>query len=549
MRRRESPSGRTARAVVIAAAAAGLLCAPVGLAAQDLGSGELSDRPVWLRAWSPMHSTAGLARGLPDGLAVLPEPLLWPGARAGLFWTAGNPGALALELDDHFSLYAVGLSEVDGEYRRPLDPAAVRGPSAHASAWRPFGTTGAAIGRVRVASVEMTRALSDYDLPYGGSPYVVMDTAASDLGRAVVELEGAAAWRTGRLGFGLAMGYRAHHTRTREAPVPRTLSAADPAVSLGLAWALSPRLRVGVHGRWRQHAERVTMYNVAATTRVYRLQGFFEPPPQDLASGYYQRRLEREGYAGGVSAGGTALGADWAAFVEAGTQDERQHAAGFANPDADTWDTDALTLGASLIRPFSPRNASLSLTLRYTDLSGTAHRGDLQDTTTYVADEAVFHGEGELALDASETVRLVGRMVVRQEDRTRDDYLAHVRSQVRSWSTALGMAAVVRASARLSVAAAAGETWYGPGGTIPDPGAMGTAYGLYVAPEMALAASDAASLGASLTATWRLREAVALWTALRYSSLSDVEQSVSLASLPEGDRTAYALVVGLRVGG
>ena len=528
--------------------AAGALVPQRSVRAQDLGSEEMLDRPVWLRAWSPLHWTAGLPRSLPDGMSAVPEPLPWPQARTGLFWTAGNPGALSMEMADGFATYSAGFGNADGSYRRPLDPETVRGPSAEATAWRPFGSQGAAIGRVRVASVDMDRALSDYDLPYGGSPYVVMDTAGSDLGRTVVELEGAAAWKAGPLGFGLALGYRAHHTRTREAPVPRALSGADPAASLGLVWELSPAFRIGAHGRWRRHAERVTIYTVAASTRIYRLQGFFEPPPQDLTTGYYQTRLEREGHAGGVSAGGTIRELNWAVFAEMGSLEERQHPPGFNDPDSDTWDTDGLTLGAALVRPFSAQNAMLSLTARYTDLSGTAGRGDLPDTTTFVSDESVFHSEGEFSIDASEVVRLVGRLVLRYEDRTREDYLAHVRSPVQSWTTGVGMAAVVRASERLAFSAGVGNIWYGAGGGIPDPAEMGRAYGLFVAPEMALNATDAKSLAAAFSASWRVREAVHLWAALRNSKLSATDQVVILASRPQGDRYAYRMSIGFRVG-
>ena len=528
--------------------AAGVLMPEGPIRAQDLGSEEMLDRPGWLRAWSPLHWTAGLPRSLPNGMSAVPEPLLWPGARAGLFWSAGNPGALSMEMDDSFATYSAGFGNTDGSYRRPLDPETVRGPFGEAMAWRPFGSRGAAIGRVRVGSVDLDRALSDYDLPYGGGPYVVMDTAGSNLGRTVVELEGAAAWKNGPLGFGLAFGYRAHHTRTREAPVPRSLSGADPAASVGLVWEFSPAFRIGAHGRWRRHAERVTIYTVAASTRLYRLQGFFEPPPQDLTTGYYQRRVEREGYAGGLSAGGTIREMDWAVYAEMGSLEERQHPPGFNDPDSDTWDTDGLSLGAALVRPFSVRNVLLSFAARYTGISGTAGRGDLPDTTTFVSDESVFHGEGEFSIDASDAVRLVSRLVLRYEDRTREDYLAHVRSPVQSWTTGVGVAAVVRATEQLALSGGVGNTWYGAGGGIPDPAEMGRAYGLFVAPEMALNATDAGSLAGTASASWQVRETVHLWAALRYSKLSATDQAVSLASQPEGDRKGYRMSIGFRVG-
>ncbi|MHB1193737.1 MAG: DUF6850 family outer membrane beta-barrel protein [Longimicrobiales bacterium] len=489
-----------------------------------------------------------MPRTLPSSALALPEALLLSTPRVGLFWTAGNPGAVATDVQDSFSLYAVGGGGEQGEYRRPLDPEESAERHGAALAWRPFGERGASIGSVRVTSSELRGAMSDYDLAYPGSPYVVMDTAASDLGRTEVQLEGAGGWQVGRLGFGLALGYRAHHTRTVEAPVPRSLSVADPGASVGVTWKLSPALTLGMHGRWRSHAERVTLYSVAAPSRVYRLQGYFEPPPQDLAGGFYSRRLEREGYAGAVSAGGTAAGATWSAFVERGTQEERQFPAQDVTPDVDTWRSDAITFGAAMVRPFDPRNGQLSLTARYIKLSGEAGRGDIPDTVTFVGDESVFHGEGELRYDASKGAQLVGVFVVRHEDRARSDQLAHVASTVRSWTTGFGVAAVFQPGTRLQVSPAVATTWYGAGGAIPDPLKLGGAFGRYVAPEMAVNVSDAGEMAAGVTVQWSIRNGTGVWGRVRYLSLSPSGEAITLPFQPEGTRTRWTLEVGMTVG-
>ncbi|MFO8174097.1 MAG: hypothetical protein R6T96_07410 [Longimicrobiales bacterium] len=525
----------------------GSLNPPAGLAAQDTGSIETLSEPGWARAWTPLQWTAELPRVLPDGAVALPDLLLWPAPRAGLFWTAGNPAALPADVEDRFSTFSVGTGGEEGEYRRPLDPEEISRIHGEAMGWRPFGGSGAAIGRVRVRRSEFRGALSDYDLSYPGSPYVVMDTAGSDLGRTEVELEGAGGWELGPVGFGIALGYRAHQTRTLEAPVPRSLSSADPGASVGLTWRASPSLTLGVHGRWRNHAERVTLFTVAASSRVYRLQGYFEPPPQDLGSGGYSRRVEREGYAGGVSAGGTVFGATWAAFAEVGTQDERQLPSSNPNLAADTWASDALTVGASAARALPVRNGQVSLITRMTTLSGDGGRGDLPDTVSFVADERVFQAEGELSLDASETVRLGGRVVLRYEDRDRSDQLARVGSGVESWTTWIGVAALFRPTRRLSVSASVANGWYGAGGPIPDPTQMGRAYRRYIAPELALGASDAAAQVGSVTARWSVSEAVGIWARALMDRFSPSGQVVSLQSLPEGHRNRWSVSTGVSV--
>lgn len=525
----------------------GILGPITSLAAQDVGAVDAPDTPMWLRAWSPLLWTAELPRTLPTSAAVLSEALLRSAPRVGLFWTAGNPGAVATDVHDSFSLYAVGGGSEEGEYRRPLDPGDVGQRHGAALAWRPFGERGAAIGSVRVTGSELRRALSDYDLAYPGSPYVVMDTAASDLGRTEVQLEGAAGWQVGRLGFGVALGYRAHHTRTVEAPVPRSLSVADPGAGVGLTWKLSPAFTLGIHGRWRSHAERVSLYSLAASSRVYRLQGYFEPPPQDLTGGFYSRRLEREGYAGAVSAGGTAAGVTWTAFLESGTQEERQFSAQGVTPDVDTWCSDALTFGGAVARPLSIRNGQLSLSGRYTRLSGGAGRGDLPDTVTFLSEERVFHGDGELRLDTSERTRLVASFAVRYEDRDRTDQLAHVGSHVSSWTTGFGLAAVFRLDARLQVSPTVANTWYGASGVIPDASKTGKAFSRYVAPEMALSASDAGVRMAGLTVLWSIRDGAGVWGGMRYLSLSPSREAVSLPFQPQGTRMRWAVDLGMVV--
>ena len=525
----------------------GVLGPIADLAGQDVGAIDVPDAPTWLRPWSPLLWTAELPRTLPSKVLALPDALLSPSPRVGLFWTAGNPGAVAADIQDSFSLYAAGGGGEEGEYRRPLDPAEMTERHGASLAWRPFGERGAAIGSVRVTSSELRGAMSDYDLAYPGSPYVVMDTAASDLGRTDVQLEGAGGWQIGRLGFGVALGYRAHRTRTVAAPVPRSLSVADPGAGAGLTWSVSPGLTLGVHGRWRSHVERVSLYTVAAPSRVYRLQGYFEPPPQDLAGGFYSRRLEREGYAGTVSAGGSLAGLTWTAFVESGTQEERQFPAQDVTPDVDTWRSDALTFGGAIVRPLRSRNGQLSLSGRYTSLSGDAGRGDLPDTVTFVGDERVFHGGGELRLDAGASVRLVGSFVVRYEDRARTDQLAHVGSTMRSWTNGFGLAAVFRPSARLQVSPAVANTWYGAGGGIPDPLKMGKAFGRYVAPEMAVAVSDAGVRAAALTTLWSIRNGTGIWGTVRYVSLSPSGEAISLPFQPDGSRTRWSIELGVRV--
>jgi len=513
------------------------------LAAQDVASTP-GDGPEWTRSWSPLLWTAELPRILPSAAPSLPNPLLWPSPRVGLFWTAGNPGALPFELADTFSVFAVGVDRDDGAYRRPLDPGRSTNDRLRGVGWRPFGERGAALGRVRVADVSLERPLSDFDLPYSGSPYVVMDTAGSALGRTDASLEGVAGWRLGALGLGVAFGYRAQQTRTEAAPVPRVLSAADPGASAGAVWRVSPRLRVGLHGRWRAHAERVLLYSVAAPSRVYWLQGYFEARPQDVANGFYQRRMERDGRALAVSAAGDAAGATWTAFVERGKQEERQHPPGQNNPQSDTWTSDAWTVGLAARRALGPRT-ELALSGRYTTLSGAARRGDLPDTVTFASDESVFDAAADLSLQARPFVQLVARLTLRHEGRDRRDQLAQVQSDLASWTTGFGVAAAYHPGPAFAVAGGLAVAVYGAGGGIPDPTDMGIAYRTYVAPELSLAATDAHGWATGLSVLWAaLPGRGALWARMQRASLGPSDP-IGLPLVPDGHRRSWTVEAGV----
>jgi hypothetical protein len=385
---------------------------------------------------------------------------------------------------------------------------------------------------------------SDFDSPYPGSPYVVMDTAGSPLGRTDATLEGAAGWRLGALGVGVAAAYRAQQTRTTAAPVPRVLSAADPGASLGVVWRRSRRLRVGVHGRWRAHAERVLLYSVAAPSRVYWLQGYFEARPQDVANGYYERRMERDGLALNLSAAGEVSGATWTVFVERGGQNERQHPPGSNDPKSDTWKSDGWTVGTAVQRNLGAR-AELAVSGRYTTVAGTARRGDLPDTVAFLGDESVLDASADLSLTTSPALQLAARITLRREHRVRTDQLAQLHSDLESRTIGLGAAAAYRVAPSLSLALGAAVAGHGAGGAIPDPTGQGIAYRTYVAPELSLEASDTRAWAVSLSALWAALPSGSFLVRVRRSGLTGARGAVQLPLTPSGDRTGWGVEGGV----
>ncbi|UCG88272.1 MAG: hypothetical protein JSW71_06935, partial [Gemmatimonadota bacterium] len=308
-------------------------------------------------------------------------------------------------------------------------------------------------------------------------------------------------------------------------------------------WNPSRRLRVGLHARWRGHAERVLLYSVAAPSRVYWLQGYFEARPQDIASGYYQRRMERDGAALAFSAGGEAMGGTWAASVERGQQEERQHPPGRNDPDSDTWTSDAWTAGAALQRAFGS-GVQVVVSGRYSKLSGHARRGDLPDTVTFVSDESVLDLAAHVEIEPLPALRLLTRLTFRSENRDRRDQIARLRSDLEGWTTGFGVAVAYRPFPSLALGAGGAVARYGAGGAIPDPSDAGPAYSRYVAPELSLAASDATSWAASGSVLWSVLPGASLWARVRGTSLSGSEGGVQLAHAPDGTRKWWSLELG-----
>jgi hypothetical protein len=313
---------------------------------------------------------------------------------------------------------------------------------------------------------------------------------------------------------------------------------------VGAVWNPSRRLRVGLHTRWRGHAERVLLYSVAAASRVYWLQGYFEARPQDIAAGYYQRRMERDGTALAFSAAGEAIGGTWTAFVERGEQEERQHPPGRNDPDSDTWTSDAWTAGAAVQRAFGSA-IHVVVSGRYSRLSGQARRGDLPDTVTFVSDESVLDLAADVDIAPMSALRLLARLTFRSENRDRRDQIARLRSDLEGWTTGFGVAVAYRPFPSLALGAGGAIARYGAGGAIPDAADTGPAYSRYVAPELSLAASDATSWAASGSVLWSLLPAASLWARVRGTSLSGSDTAFQLPLVPDGKRTGWYIEVGV----
>jgi len=531
-----------ARLVVACSALAAVAVARVG-AAQSLGLAQGRDLPAWMTDWSPVDSHADLPRLLPSASDALPL-LLLPTPKVGLFWLAGNPGALPAEVGPEYSNFMGAGSSQSGDYRRPLDPGGDALTQVSAVSWKPIGRRAAAIGRIVVdQELQDPGTYADQEQPYTSNPFVVTDTAQSPMRRIRLRMEGAAGATVGAWGVGAALGYETRNSYTRHAAFIRFDRAVTPAATLGITRSFGDSgLVVGAHGRWSGGAETVSMNRLTENGRVYQLAGYEDVPALDVPQ--YYRRMESNETSGGGGASGKLAGARWVVFGEAAQYRERLTGS-FAGTDH--WETHAWSVGAAAQRALG-RQWLVTVQGRYTALTG---NGDL-----YADSGAVVFRAREHALTGSAEIRLLptregwtGLAVLSlvSDRREQRDSVADIWTDLSTVTPGIAVEAGKTVLKRLFVSVGAAYAMYSPSGTIPEPLARGAAYQEMIAPEIELEATEASVYALSLSLRWQVRDGMAVWVSTRTESLAPTTYGLQLASgfRPDGSRTASSVVVGV----
>lgn len=509
------------------------------------GTGDL---PAWTRSWSPLAPIADLGRQ-PPGRGVFPQLLTLPTPRVGLFWTAGNPAALPLEVGEARVEFRGGASGVSGDYARPLDPGGVSRGGASAFGWRPLGTRGAAVGRFIVELTTLEDSIfADVLEPYGSNPFIVMDTIGDPMRRTAVRAEGATGWRFGSLAVGLGFGFEPQETRTIESPVPRLDRSTNPGATGGMVYGRPDgAFAVGAYGRWRQVTQLTSITTIAQPSRIFEIQGYEEPVPLDLQPATYRRRFEGNAYALGASAGGRVAGLSWALWGQGEATEEDQGAGGnLEDPSRDTWDADGWAAGGALRWTAAGERLLVTLDGRYRTLEGEAFRGDVGGVV-FTVDESRFDADVEVRYASPGGWLAAGRFGAIREVRRRRDRLAQAASDIRSWEAG-GAAEVGRRFGDLALSAGGLLSAYGPSGTAPPPDEMGPVYRRFVGPELSLGLAEAREVAGQLTIRWDPSASTGLWIRGRAGELEPAAGAADFPLLPSGSRTRWSLTAGAVLG-
>lgn len=547
--RREGSSARPLAALLAAA----LLGAGPGTATAQLQSVGPDVNPPdplgWLDAWSPLVEVGDLPRHLPGARAVLPEPLFRPLPRAGLFWTAGNPAGLADEVPGSRTELAAGISGRSGPYRRPLDPAEESSTGAGGLAWGPLGANGAGIGRVTAGASGREGDHANVVQPYSSAPLAILDTIGAARTRTSARVEGAGGWRTGKVSFGLGLGYLAHKMETDGSPVPVSSRSTRPGATAGLAYGDSDGLRAGVHARWQQATHSVNIFSVAAPSRVYELLGYDEPVAFNLSGQFYGQRVEEDSWAAGGSLAGVTSGLRWVATARVEGHETRRFDNNSNNPQVDRWEAEGVSL-ALAGRSTLWGGAEAVAELRYRSVDGGARKPSLEGEV-FTGEERRLSGAGELRFGLGPRWTAAARLAVARESRTRRDLLVGIRSEVSAWETGLGASLVRVLPGGGRIGGGLAVSHYVPSGAIPAPGAVNQVYERWISGENLLAGVEAWSWSGRLGARLPLSGAADLVVRGGYGSASPGETGggTVLTDPPEGSRRRWEASLGVVLGG
>lgn len=513
--------------------------APPSVAAQSLGLNPAQDRPRWLTAWSPLDWDPDLTRRLPSANLLIPGYR----TRIGEFWTAGNPAALAREVDTSHTEFALAGSRQRGDYRRPLDPGGTELMQLRGESWRSLQPGFSLIGRVVADREELDPGTaSDETEPYSSSPFVTLDTSQAAVRRTRVRLDGAGGWQLGSWGLGLGLGLENRDHQTNESGLTRRVRGTTAGVVLGASRRLGS-FDLGVYGRYRNRNETIRLTEVTAQGKVYQLEGLRDVALIDFLEAYY-RRIDEVSTAAGASTSGPLGGGVLAGYGEVRRLTERMSVQEQNNPLEDSWRVTGWAAGLAWRRPLN-RRWSLEASLSGAGLTGKADAAFDSTGVFYTSHERRAAGQIELHFD-SHAWELAAGVGFEHEVSDDADTAPDVSARVSSTSPSLQLLAGRQWGAvRIILSAAA--LFYAPSSRIPDPNARGQAFRRFIAPGLDLYGLAARPSAVAARLEWRVSAGSTLWISGRTESLSPRAAPLTPFS-PNGSRRATALEMGVTLG-
>ncbi len=500
--------------------------------------------PPWMSGWSPLVRLADIGRRLP-GTPAFSDVLAAPPPRIGLFWTAGIPVGVGADVIEPRLEARAGRVGGHGPFRRALDVDADGASRVTGVGWRPVGR-GAVAGRV-IAALRAVDAAGHAAMldPHRSDPFVLADSALPAMRRLQAQLEGAAAWRLGRLDAGFAAGIAVDDYRTQEARFPRLGRASLPALGAGLAIRLPLALRAAVHARWTGGAETWILSAQPGVGEVYRLAGYSDPTRAVVQPPLFAfRRADREANAFGGGLEGRLLGARWVVHARRERRTNSYMSTRDVNPPTDRWRARGWTVGAAIQARVPGDAFLLTAQTRSRTVTGEGRRSDLEGIF-FRAKEQIVESSAELWYrPRGGAWRGAAAFHLRRENMQRRDFIVDVYTDIQSWTIA-GRLEIARDFGRVSAGVGLAVAGYTPSAAIPDPAAMGPLYQQLVAQENSLYVLPSLPYSARLGLAWNANANTTVAVDAARERVTRRGSAIDVAFAPTGAYTRWA--VELRV--
>lgn len=491
----------------------------------------------WGDPWSPLAPRADHASSLPNARV---GPVYFDSLRYGLFWTVGNPAALRSDISNARADYSFAVNRESGALRRPLDPSSTSSYRAEAIGWSVVSERLALLGRAALQRMTATSSAPNVLRPYSSSPFVTLDTSASDVDGTRAAVEGVAAVAVGCWSGGLSAGYDGAIQQSVEAGLVRTVRQSTTGLSMGMQRSFRG-IVVAPYVRWRGRAETTSLFERDAEGTVLELETLTGGRFLSVLQAYFRRSSEQV-VSGGWSMSSSPGARSWFAYGERSGLRLSLTSQATNDPAVDTWKANEwsggigyrVTLDSTLQAVFLIRSASLTGSA---DLARDSLRniGSSRETS-----HAASIDLRRTAAGSPWSHSLTTEITFERRDRL--DRAVPIAASL----TGLTVAMELQVSKRFRRAVMHGliaTGRYSASGSFPDPNEFGTDYRRYVVGQYDLMGRPMTPFSFGVGARWRARDNSWLWSRVAWDRVSAERGATVFGAI--GSRQVASATIGV----
>jgi hypothetical protein len=463
----------------------------------------------------------------------------------GHFWTSGNPAGLPRDVLQSLGFASVRRFSVEGDYRRPLDPAERTRTELLLLGWRPV-SGGAVAGWVSTGRGTLGSPSGGFfTSSYTGSPFVAVDTAGSKLRRNDVTVNGAGGWRLGLVSAGIALEHTSYDTRTVEAPAPVSHGAGKPGATLGLTigsgrWPVT----LGAQLRWDRLAESTGVTAVSKPTTVLIFRGLDKPVRVNVASSPFIMRRVRTTRDAQVSLAGLGKSFSWTVFISRlSLTEDLARSRLSSDPPRDLWEVVQTRLNGEGRWIADDGDLILGFRGYWHSWDGDGTRKDLPEPTI-LGNGSVAGWELLIRRAFSPTVSIESALAAFRDARTLNDSKADLNADVTGWRTTTRLSLIWRPVERFVLSLHGAAARYAPEGVVPAAGLQSSFYQTWLGPGIGIVGQPNSAWSFGTTMHWVTARNRTLLLRVQWRR-TDPGDLVPAAGAPDGRRSQLDIEFGV----